>query len=150
MSPKQSAASQPEFFVDRSLGPETAGVLRRFGWIVHLINDFFPNDAQETADEDWISYGLQRGWGLLSKDKKIRYRADELLALSEHGKLFCLSSGNLLAREQAETFERARKRIERALQRHGARLYLVYDKGEIEKRWPPPHRQGHSSGHAGD
>ena len=82
-------------------------MLRRFGWIVHLINDFFPNDAQETADEDWISYGLQRGWGLLSKDKKIRYRADELLALSEHGKLFCLSSGNLLAREQAETFERA-------------------------------------------
>jgi hypothetical protein len=70
MSPKQSAASQPEFFVDRSLGPETAGVLRGFGWIVHLINDFFPNDAQETADEDWIAYGLQRGWGDLSAGRR--------------------------------------------------------------------------------
>jgi hypothetical protein len=146
MSPKQSVASQPEFFVDRSLGPETTGVLRRLGWIVHLINEVFPNDAQGTADEDWIAYGVQRGWGLLSKDKKIRFRAEELLALSEQGKLFCLSSGNLLARVQAETFDRAREQIERALQRHEAGLYLVYNKGEIKKKWPSPsHRRGHSS-----
>lgn len=50
MSPKPSAASQPEFFVDRSLGPSTAGYLRKLRWIVYLINDHFDHDAQFVAD----------------------------------------------------------------------------------------------------
>ncbi|MGH3834564.1 MAG: hypothetical protein ACRDSF_02500 [Pseudonocardiaceae bacterium] len=41
-------------------------------------------------DESGIEYGLRRGWALLTKDQKIRYRAEELLSLAEHGKMFCL------------------------------------------------------------
>ncbi len=136
MSPKPSAASQPEFFVDRSLGPSTAAHLRQLGWIVHLVNDHFEYDAQFVADERWIEYGLQRGWALLTKDQKIRYRAGELLSLAECGKMFCLSNANLMIEQQALTFEEARVPIERAVRRREARFYQVYEGGRIVKKWP--------------
>src|ERR1051326_6537671 len=133
MSPKRSAASQPEFFVDRSLGPSTTAHLRQLRWIVHLVNDHFEHDGQFVPDETWIEYGLQRGWALLTKDQKIRYRTDELLSLAEHGKIFCLRNGNLRIEQQACVFEDARIRIERAVKRHEARFYQVYEGGRIVK-----------------
>lgn len=136
MSPKLSAASQPEFFVDRSLGPSTTACLRWSRWIVHLVNDHFERDAQFVADERWIEYGLRQGWALLTKDQKIRYRAGELLSLAERGKMFCLSNGNLTIEQQALIFEEARGPIERAVRRHEARFYQVYEGGRIVKKWP--------------
>jgi acyl-CoA synthetase (NDP forming) len=50
--------------------------------------------------------------------------------------MFCLSSGNLTIEQQARMFEEARVPIERAVQRHGARFYQVYEFGRIVKRWP--------------
>lgn len=136
MSRKPSVAPPPEFFVDRSLGRSTTVRLRQRGWIVHLVNDHFEHDAQFVEDATWIEHGLQQGWALLTKDQKIRYRAGELLALGAHGKLFCLGRGDLTVEEQVRTFDDARTRIERAVRRHEARLYHVYEGGRIEKRWP--------------
>lgn len=73
---------------------------------------------------------------MLTKDQKIRYRADELLSLAEHGKIFCLSNGNLTIQQQACTFEDARICIERTVRRHEARFYQVYEGGRIVKTWP--------------
>ncbi|MGH7743790.1 MAG: hypothetical protein ACREQ5_03090 [Candidatus Dormibacteria bacterium] len=136
MSPKLSAASQPEFFVDRSLGRSTTARLRQLRWVVHLVNDHFEHDGQFVKDETWIEYGLLRGWALLTKDQKIRYRAEELLSLAERGKMFCLSSGNLTIEQQSRMFEDARVYIERAVRRHEARFYHVYEGGRIVKKWP--------------
>lgn len=136
MSPKPSVASQPEFFVDRSLGRSTAARLRQLSWIVHLVNDHFEHDGQFVKDESWIEYGLQRDWALLTKDQKIRYRADELLSLAECGKMFCLSNGNLTIEQQAHVFDKARVHIERAVRRYDACFYQVYEGGRIVKRWP--------------
>jgi PIN like domain len=60
MSPKPSAASRPEFFVDRSLGRSTTAHLRQLRWIVHLVNDHFEHDGQFVRDKRWIEYGLLR------------------------------------------------------------------------------------------
>jgi uncharacterized protein with PIN domain len=76
-----SSAERPEFFLDRSLGKKTASGLREAGYVVHLVADHYPNDADEVPDEDWIAEGCSRGWILLTKDKRIRYRAAELEAL---------------------------------------------------------------------
>ena len=100
------------------------------------MNDHFEYDGQFVPDEAWIEYGLKQGWALLTKDQKIRYRADELLSLAEHGKMFCLSNGNLTIEQQAYTFEEARVRIERSVRRHEARFYQVYEGGRIVKTWP--------------
>jgi hypothetical protein len=37
-----SSARQPEFFFDRSLGKASATRLRKRGWIIHLIAEFYP------------------------------------------------------------------------------------------------------------
>ncbi|MGH3751470.1 MAG: DUF433 domain-containing protein [Pseudonocardiaceae bacterium] len=67
MPRKPSAASRPEFFVDRSLGRSTTAQLQQAGWTVHLVNDHFDHDAQFVKDETWIEYGLRRDWALLTK-----------------------------------------------------------------------------------
>lgn len=100
------------------------------------MNDHFEYDGQFVPDETWIEYGLQRGWALLTKDQKIRYRTYELLSLAEHGKIFCLNNGNLKIEQQARTFEDARLCIERAVRRHEARFYQVYEGGRVVKTWP--------------
>ena len=88
-----SSDRQPEFFFDRSLGKISARRLREAGYVVHLIAEYYPDDAQKIADEDWISEACRRGWVLLTKDRRIRYRARELAALQD-GCLFCLADGN--------------------------------------------------------
>ena len=50
--------------------------------------------------------------------------------------MFCLGNGNLTIEQQARMFEEARVHIERAVRRHEARFYQVYEGGRIVKRWP--------------
>ena len=62
---------------------------------IELLGSVVPEVPGSTrTDEEWIAEGCSHGWVLLTKDKRIRYRADELEALQE-GHLFCLVSGNL-------------------------------------------------------
>lgn len=130
-----SSARPPEYFFDRSLGKASAGRLRDQGWIVHLIADFYRDDAADVADEEWIAEGCSRGWLLLTKDKKIRYRANELSAL-DSGHLFCLVSGNLALNEMAQRFVTAEQAMVRASRRHTVGFWHVHDQGRITKMWP--------------
>lgn len=131
---KMSSDRPPEFFFDRSLGKRSAQSLIDAGWIIHLIADHYPDDAANVSDVDWIEEGCHRDWTLLTKDQRIRYRADELSALN--GLLFCLSSGNLGLDAMAQRFLAARPAIERAITHEETGFWLVYDEGRVEKRWP--------------
>lgn len=84
--------------------------LREAGYSVHLIADYYPDDATDVADEERIADGCSRGWTLLPKDKKIRFRAWELAALDGH--LFGLSDGNATIDTMVATFVSAMPRIE--------------------------------------
>lgn len=128
------SAAQPEFFFDRSLGKITASRLRDAGYTVHLIADFYRDDATKIPDEEWIAEGCRRNWILLTKDRRIRYRADELAALDGH--LFCLSDGNASIEVMAETLLAALPRIARASARHRAGFWHVYADGSIKRMWP--------------
>jgi len=131
-----SARQQPEFFFDRGLGKTTAERLRALGWVIHLIADHYPNDAQEIEDDAWIAEGCANGWSLLSKDKKIRYRGRELAALHD-GRLFCLSNGNLVIDEMVARFEAARLTIERhALDSAQPGFWQVNEGGRVVRKWP--------------
>jgi hypothetical protein len=72
---------------------------------------------------------------LLSKEKRIRYKADELAALGQ-GHLFCLANGNLTTREMADRFQAARSKIEGAVHGGGG-FWHVYDDGRIKPMWSP-------------
>lgn len=136
LNPSAAKPSPPEFFLDRSLGRSTAACLRQEGWLIHLVNDVFANDAQETPDEAWIAYGNERRWCLLTKDLRIRYRAAELAALGDGaGIMFVLSSGNLTLSQQVRRFCRSREAIETAARTAGPALHVVYE-DSISRRWP--------------
>lgn len=102
--------------------------------MVHHVADVYPDDAHDIPDEQWIADGCSRGWVLLTKDRRIRYRTSELDALSGH--LFCLADGNLRREEMAGRFLRAMKPILRAVARHPEGFWHVYADGSIRKMWP--------------
>ena len=131
---KMSSDRPREFFFDRSLGKRSANALVEAGWVIHLIADHYPDDAAHVSDVAWIEDGCRRGWALLTKDQRIRYRAQELAALN--GLLFCLSSGNLGLDEMAHRFLAAKPAIDRIISREKLGFWLVYDEGRVEKRWP--------------
>ena len=130
-----SSAKPPEFFFDRSLGKTSARLLRDQGHVVHLVADFYPDDAQAIPDEEWIAEGCERGWVLLTKDKRIRYRAQELAAL-QNGFLFCLADGNASLDTISGAWTAAIPAISRAVSRGATGFWHVYADGRIKRMWP--------------
>ena len=104
-----SSGKPPEFFFDRSLGKITAARLRESGYVIHIIADHYPRDADNVPDETWIAEGCSHGWALLTKDKRIRSRAIELAALP---------------------------RVLRAVHDRPSGFWHVYRNGTIRQMWP--------------
>lgn len=93
-----------------------AAALRRAEATLHIHDDHFPPDAR---DEDWLAQIGQRGWIVLTKDHRIRYRHAERLALMKAGvAAFILTSGDLQGQEMAQIFVKALPRITRSLKNH--------------------------------
>lgn len=130
-----SSDRQPEFFFDRSLGKLSAHRLREEGHVIHLIAEYYPDDAQGIADADWIAEGCARGWVLLTKDRRIRYRAGELAALND-GFLFCLSDGNANLDTFSATWIAAMPAIGRVVHQVRPGFWHVYADGSIKRMWP--------------
>lgn len=125
----------PEFFLDRCLGRATGSRLRALGWLVHDVHDYFPNDAAEVPDEEWIAFGIARGWVCLTKDKRIRYRAAELGALVT-GHIVCLSNGQLKVAEAVDRFQLAQDAIARQTSHHEVGFWHLGEGGRLTKKWP--------------
>jgi PIN like domain len=71
---------EPTFFIDRSLGClQVPEAFRQAGinFIPH--EALFPSDAR---DEEWLTMAGEKGWVVLTKDDKIRYRPLERMALT--------------------------------------------------------------------
>jgi hypothetical protein len=97
----------PHFFVDRSLGAvQVPQLLRDAGWLLTtLVEHYGKPEDEAVADVGWLALCGERGWPVLMKDEKIRYRTAEREALVEAGvTAFCLASGNLRSTEMAEVF----------------------------------------------
>ena len=109
-------------FLDRNLGTKhVANALRAAGAIVEVHNDHFLQDAR---DEIWLPEVGRRGWVVLTKDDRIRYRSTEFAAVvSAKVALFALASGNLNGEEMAQAFVAALPRMSRLLATH--RLPLI-------------------------
>ncbi|XVV13235.1 hypothetical protein ACQP2X_02430 [Actinoplanes sp. CA-131856] len=111
-------------------------MLRQQGWITHDITDHFENDAQDVGDPEWMDYGLSRGWSFLTQDKRIRNQVSALELLGDHGgRIFCLSSGNLLVSDRAERFHSQQSAIFQHVVAGAVGFFVVYDHGVV-RRWP--------------
>jgi hypothetical protein len=99
---EESRLTGVTFFVDRSLGQETVALaLKAKGVLVERHDDHF---AQNTSDDVWLPVVGARGWVVLSKDKRIRYRHAEREAVRTAAvALFVFLGGNMRAGEIAQT-----------------------------------------------
>lgn len=104
--------SRPVFFLDRSVGKHhVPEALRAAGANVELHDDHFPAD---TADAEWIVEVSRRGWAIITKDRRIRYRPLELAAVvAARARLFALTSGNLTGSAMADVLVLHVARMER-------------------------------------
>jgi len=83
--------------------------LGQSGVVVEIHDDHFPQNAQ---DEDWISEVGKRGWVVLTKDDRIRYRPAALDAYRRHNvRVFIFGTGEMKAQEMADAFVKALPKI---------------------------------------
>ena len=116
-SKKQSVAKPPDgtvFFIDRSLGVEPIRAeLIKAGLKVEVHDDHFERDEE---DRIWLRTVGERGWGIFTKDQRLRYRPLEIAALrASNARVFVLTAGNLRGSEIAAVFSKALPRIHRIL-----------------------------------
>jgi len=79
--------------------------LRAAGEEVIIHDDRFPQDVH---DRVWLREAGAKGWVVLTKDSKIRYRQNEIAELlSARVRSFVLVSRNLLGSEMARIFVKA-------------------------------------------
>lgn len=118
----------PEFFVDRSLGRrQVADALRTTGWKLRTHHEVFRFRDEEIADVEWLAMCGREELPVLSKDKRLRYRREEIAAIRRHGvKAFILARGSLRAAEQVGRFERNREAIVIACEDQGPFVYAVH------------------------
>ncbi|MFS8203099.1 toxin-antitoxin system, toxin component, PIN family protein [Streptomyces sp. CWNU-52B] len=110
--------------------------LRRRGWVVHRIAEVFPGDAQDVPDEDWIRYGLGKGWVPLSKDGRIKTRDREIEPVrASSAVLFYLDNQQLRSMEMVERLHGCQEAIHRAVTRGGPATYAVRA-DRIDRTWP--------------
>jgi predicted nuclease of predicted toxin-antitoxin system len=98
------------FFIDRSLGIEPLRTeLIKTGLVAEIHDDHFARDAE---DRVWLQAVGERGWVVLTKDQRLRYRPLEIATLrASRARVFVLTAGNLRGSEIAAVFLTALPRI---------------------------------------
>jgi predicted nuclease of predicted toxin-antitoxin system len=104
------------FFIDRSLcQQQVAAALRARGANVEVHDDHFDQDA---PDSEWLAAAGERGWVIISKDNRIRYRAAEVAAVTNAGAaLFIFRGGNMRIVEIADALVAALSRMLRVVRK---------------------------------
>lgn len=118
-SAANSSSRPPEpltLFLDESLDSDSiAQALTAAGARVERLTHHLPKG---TDDATWLSFVGSRGWVVLTRDKRIRYRRLERLALqAARVRAFVFTGGNITIRETGEilagAFQAMRKICER-------------------------------------
>ncbi len=118
----------PDLFLDRSLGRrQVPAMLREAGLRLHTLAEVYGVPADEdVVDTAWLQMTGQRGWPVLMKDERIRYRPAERAALVAYGvQAFCLTGGNLRAAAMAEQYLAVLDELALACETPGPFLYAV-------------------------
>ncbi len=135
-SPSSGPPDEPVFCIDEALGKRVVpDALRTAGVRVELLIDHHPRG---TADALWLPDIGRRGWVVLTKDKNMKRRPAEQLAVVRNGvRAFSLTTGDLTGPEMADAFLRAMPSIRRLLRRHpGPFIASVTRAGRVEIVYP--------------
>lgn len=114
----------PPLYIDESLSqlflPEA---LRARAVTVLVRADKFPAGV---TDPEWLTEAGRQKWIVLTKDKAIKRRPNELMALLNSGvRAFVLAAGEMTGQEQAELFVRILPRIRSYVAELGVGPFIV-------------------------
>ena len=105
------------FFIDRDLGSIFPKILSDANIRVEKHNDHFKPDG--ISDETWLSEVGRNKWFAISRDRRIRYKPNEKLAVIQSNVgLFIVIGKNVSQRELAENFVASYQKIERFIEKH--------------------------------
>jgi hypothetical protein len=99
---------------------------------------FGASAEQSVPDVEWLEHAGRSGWVVLTKDKRIRWRASELTMVQDHAiKLFFLSTSakGLTGPEQVDRLLRNMERIAQHCQTPGPWICAIYDR-QVTRIWP--------------
>jgi hypothetical protein len=121
------------YFTDRDLGIRFPAILAEAGLDVRRHQDHFSDNC---PDERWLKEIGRRRWVAITRDKRIRYKPNELEAVIRHRVRLLVIVGKAKFPELADSFVRTLPRIESFLQRHNppfiAKVYRPTD-SELKK-----------------
>jgi hypothetical protein len=100
------------YFTDRDLGKRFPEILKSGGLTVERHADHFAHDA---ADEIWLAEIGKRGWIAVTHDRRIRYKPNELRAVTQHGVALLVIIGKAPFPDLANSFVNTRSVIENFL-----------------------------------
>jgi len=105
------------FYIDEAIGShKVADALRSSGAKVETVNDVL---CSGVLDEEWIKYAGENKRLVITKDKRIRHRKHEILAIKKHkAKIFRFTSGNMSGKEMAEIAVKAHSKMENYSDKH--------------------------------
>lgn len=126
------------FFTDRDLGKQFPACLREAGLAVETHDDHFDPAA---SDEEWLTEVGRRGWLVLTRDKRIRYKPNERDAVMRAGVGMFVLVGGMPHQQLAENFVATVKRVEAFLRKHHppfiAKIYRPSMRHVADKRQEP-------------
>lgn len=105
---------KPTFFTDRDLGKSFPSILRQAGLAIVTHGELF---ADNEADVTWLNRVGAQGWFAISRDKRIRYRPNEVRAVTEARVGLFVVIGNAGHQELATNFVKTFSRVERFIER---------------------------------
>jgi len=132
-----SAPPEHVFFTDRDLGKQFPEILKNAGVHVERHSDHFADDAR---DEDWLKEISERGWYVLTHDRRMRYRPNEMDAIKRFkiGMFVIVGKAPLaeLAQNFIHTFHQITRFIDKNPRPFIAKLYRPDQKKIKEKLQP--------------
>jgi hypothetical protein len=127
-SAASSTSKPPEpltFFLDESLDSHSVvAALREAGATVQRLTETFPKG---TPDEVWLTKAGESGWVVLTRDKRIRYRQLERLALqTAKVRASVFTGGNVTGKDTGAILASALRRLEKlARSERGPFIYTI-------------------------
>lgn len=135
-SAASSTSKPPEplvFFLDESLDSlSVVTALREAGATVQRLTDILPKG---TPDADWLAKAGENNWVVLTRDKRIRYRQLERLALqSARVRTFVFTGGNVTGKDTGTILAGALSRLEKlARSESGPFIYTISRSGAFRR-----------------
>jgi hypothetical protein len=125
------------YYLDHNFaGKRIPALLREAGLEVRVHRDYYPPNC---TDDVWLPAVAARGWVILTKDKKIRYRSNELAAVKVSGaKVFVLvAKQDLDAQGIVDAITSAAKAMARLCSKETAPFIAKIQSGGRVNRWWP-------------